>query len=59
MADQVSEMGPFQDARPVTASIGHSSTTTTETVYRKQIRPVPIDGADVMDRSFPAPDSRP
>ena len=33
--------------------VGHSSTTTTETIYRKQIRPVIIHGADVMDRIFP------
>jgi hypothetical protein len=32
---------------------GHSSTTTTETIYRKQIRPVIVHGADVMDRLFP------
>jgi hypothetical protein len=30
-----------------------SSTTTTETIYRKQIRPVIVHGADVMDRIFP------
>jgi integrase len=36
--------------------VGHSGTTTTETVYRKQIRPVLIEGADAMDRIFPAPD---
>jgi integrase len=36
--------------------VGHSGTTTTETVYRKQIRPVLIDGADTMDRIFPAAD---
>jgi hypothetical protein len=33
--------------------VGHSSTTTTETIYRKQIRPVIIHRADVMDRIFP------
>jgi len=32
--------------------VGHSSTTT-ETIYRKQIRPVIVHGADVMDRIFP------
>ena len=26
---------------------------TTETVYRKQLRPMLLDGADVMDRIFP------
>jgi integrase len=33
--------------------VGHSSTTTTETIYREQIRPVIVHGADVMDRLFP------
>ena len=33
--------------------VGHSSTTTTETIYRKQIRRVIIHGADIMDRFFP------
>ncbi len=33
--------------------VGHSSTTTTETVYRKQIRPVITGGAEIMDRLFP------
>ena len=33
--------------------VGHSGTTTTETIYRKQIRPVILHGADVMDRIFP------
>jgi integrase len=33
--------------------VGHTGTTTTETIYRKQIRPVITDGADIMDRIFP------
>lgn len=33
--------------------VGHSGTTTTETIYRKQIRPVITDGADIMDLIFP------
>ncbi len=32
--------------------VGHSSTTVTEAVYRKQIRPVLQEGAVVMDRIF-------
>jgi integrase len=32
--------------------VGHSGTATTETIYRKQIRPVIVHGADVMDRIF-------
>ena len=31
----------------------HSGTATTEAIYRKQIRPVITDGAEVMDRLFP------
>jgi integrase len=33
--------------------VGHSSTFITETVYRKQLRPVVNGGAEVMDRLFP------
>jgi site-specific recombinase XerD len=33
--------------------VGHRSSTVTETVYRKQLRPVIEDGSDVMDRIFP------
>ena len=32
--------------------VGHSSTATTEAVYRKQIRPVVQTGAVTMDRIF-------
>jgi integrase len=35
--------------------VGHSGTTVTELVYRKQIRPVVEDGATTMDRIFPSP----
>jgi len=34
--------------------VGHRSTTVTETVYRKQLRPVVQGGASTMDRIFPA-----
>ena len=33
--------------------VGHSGTTTAETIYRKQIRPVLVGGADAMDLIFP------
>jgi len=33
--------------------VGHSGTTVTEAVYRKQIRPVITEGAETMDRLFP------
>ena len=40
--------------------VGHRSTTVTETIYRKQLRPVIEGGAEVMDRIFPAwPDPEP
>ena len=32
--------------------VGHTGTTTTETVYRKQIRPVVVGGGGVMDSLF-------
>ena len=37
--------------------VGHIGTATTETVYRKQIRPVVTGGAEVMDRLFPKRDT--
>ena len=37
--------------------IGHSGTSVTEAVYRKQIRPVIVQGAEVMDRLFPGASS--
>jgi integrase len=37
--------------------VGHTGTATTETVYRKQIRPVVMGGAEVMDSLFPRRDS--
>jgi integrase len=33
--------------------VGHSGTVVTETVYRKQIRPVIEEGAAIMDQLFP------
>ncbi len=33
---------------------GHSETATTETIYRHQIRPVVLHGAQAMDRIFPS-----
>ncbi|MET8984494.1 site-specific integrase [Nonomuraea wenchangensis] len=32
--------------------VGHRNTTVTETVYRKQLRPVTLDGAEAMDQIF-------
>jgi hypothetical protein len=34
--------------------VGHRSTMVTETIYRKQLRPVVEGGAEVMDHIFPA-----
>ena len=34
--------------------VGHRSTMVTETIYRKQLRPVIEGGAEVMDRILPA-----
>ena len=38
----------------ISLRVGHSGTTTTETIYRKQIRPVIVQGADAMNRIFAA-----
>jgi integrase len=47
----------LSDARAPIESIsrlvGHRSTMVTETVYRKQLRPLIEDGAEVMDLIFP------
>ncbi|WP_276607701.1 tyrosine-type recombinase/integrase [Microbispora catharanthi] len=32
--------------------VGHSNTKVTETVYRKQLRPVLLEGAEAMDQLF-------
>jgi len=37
--------------------VGHTGTTTTDSVYREQIRPVVIGGAGVMDSLFPGRDT--
>ncbi len=39
--------------------VGHGSTKVTETVYRKQLRPVLTGGAEVMDTLFDLPDGGP
>jgi integrase len=41
---------PLED---IARLVGHSGTAVTETVYRKQIRPVMVEGAIAMDRIFP------
>jgi hypothetical protein len=35
--------------------VGHGSTRVTETVYRKQLRPVLTEGAQIMDTLFDLP----
>ena len=40
---------PIED---IAKFVGHSGTSVTEAVYRKQIRPVIAQGAEVMDRIF-------
>lgn len=42
-------------AEKIAQLVGHSSTVTTELVYRHQIRPVVQGGAKVMDGLFPKP----
>ncbi|MFI7049502.1 tyrosine-type recombinase/integrase [Streptosporangium sandarakinum] len=33
--------------------VGHRNTSVTETVYRKQLRPMLLEGAEAMDQIFP------
>jgi hypothetical protein len=37
----------------ISRPVGHRSTMVTETIYRKQLRPVIEGGAEVMDRILP------
>jgi hypothetical protein len=46
---------PAESARLV----GHSGTAVTEAVYRKQIRPILMEGAEAMDRIFGDPNEGP
>jgi len=43
---------PLED---IARLVGHRSTTVTEAVYRKQLRPLITEGAEAMDRIFKAP----
>ena len=43
----------------ITRLVGHGSTKVTETVYRRQLRPVLTGRAEVMDTLFALPDSGP
>ncbi len=43
---------PFEE---IARLVGHGSTKVTETVYRKQLRPVLTGGAQVMDILFDLP----
>ncbi len=50
----------FDDGVPlenISRLVGHRTTTVTETIYRKQLRPVIEDAATAMDRIFPARES--
>ena len=53
----VSSDGLLQLGKKIALLVGHTGTATTETVYRKQIRPMVIGGAAVMDSLFPKRDS--
>jgi integrase len=47
---------PLED---IARLVGHSGTAVTESVYRKQIRPVIYEGATSMDRIFPSAPTEP
>ncbi|GAA1675516.1 hypothetical protein GCM10009733_085720 [Nonomuraea maheshkhaliensis] len=42
---------PIED---ISRLVGHANTVVTETVYRFQLRPVLLEGAEAMDGIFPA-----
>ena len=46
-------------AEEIVRLVGHRSTTVTEAVYRKQLRPVLTEGAEAMDRIFASEDVPP
>ncbi|GIH77171.1 tyrosine-type recombinase/integrase [Planobispora longispora] len=37
----------------ISRPVGHRNTSVTETVYRKQLRPALLEGAEAVDQSFP------
>lgn len=43
------------ELKEISLLVGHSGTGVTEKVYRQEIRPVLLKGAEAMDRIFPAP----
>jgi site-specific recombinase XerD len=43
----------------ITRLVGHRSTTVTELIYRKQLRPVMTEGAEAMDSLFRRPNGAP
>jgi hypothetical protein len=45
-------LGCWSAARGHRPTLGHRSTTVTEAVYRKQLRPAMAEGAEAMDRIF-------
>jgi integrase len=54
VAPQSDDGVPLED---ISRLVGHRTTTVTETVYRKQLRPVIEDAATAMNRIFPARDA--
>jgi integrase len=47
------------ELKEISLLVGHSGTNVTERVYRQEIRPVLLKGAEVMDRIFPAQGDEP
>jgi hypothetical protein len=48
-----SSASPPSPIEQISRLVGHSGSSTTELIYRKQIRPVVEQGATAMDRLFP------
>lgn len=55
---RLSAFGNGMPIEKIARLIGDTSTVVTETVYRQPIRPVMIEGAEVMDRILPPSSSR-
>lgn len=47
------------ELKEISLLVGHSATGVTKKVYRQEIRPVLLKGAEAMDRIFPADDGQP
>ncbi|MEU6263911.1 hypothetical protein [Saccharopolyspora shandongensis] len=52
------DVGTEVPVEDIARLVGHSGTRVTELVYRKQIRPMIVEGATAMDSIFQSPNSK-